>query len=74
MSKVTTVERDASKTASAVDDEVQAILASGAAGVETAIRALEGAEQVYYGAVAATETGTVITTTNVTPYSPDPAA
>ncbi len=64
-------EEDAVATVRTPDEEVEAILTSGAAGVETAIRALEGAEQVYYGAVAATETQLVITTTNVSPYSPD---
>lgn len=68
-----TEQRDAPGVVPTPDDEIQEMLSSGAAGVETAIRALEGAEQVYYGAVAATETPMVITTTNVSPYSPDPA-
>jgi hypothetical protein len=68
-----TDERDATGVArSTPDDEIKEILSSGAPGVETAIVALEGAEQVYYGAVAATESPTVITTTNVSPFSPDP--
>ena len=53
------------------DEDVVAIINSGAAGVDTAIRALEVAEQVYYGAVAATESPAVITITAVSPYSLD---
>lgn len=55
-----------------VDDDVAKLINSGSAGVDTAIRALEAAELVYYGAVAATELPTVITTTAVSPHSPDP--
>ena len=53
------------------DDDVTAIIDAGAAGVDTAIRALEATEKVYYGAVAAMESPMVVTTTAVSPYSPD---
>jgi hypothetical protein len=68
------IDRDQNTTTAAraaSDAEVEALISSGAAGVDTALRALESAEQVYYGAVAATESPPVITVTAVSPYSPD---
>lgn len=49
------------------DDDVTAIIGSESAGVATAMRVLEAAEQVYFGAVAATsqlEIETIGTTTS----------
>lgn len=46
----------------------------GAAGVETAMRVFEDAEQVYYGAVVATTLPVTVTTTATTPHAPGAAA
>ena len=62
------------QTPNGADEQVQAIIDAGAAGVETAMQALEAGEQAYYGAVAATETQPIVTITAVTPYSYDSPA
>jgi hypothetical protein len=51
------------------DRQVAAIIASGSAGVETAIRALEAGERAYFDAVAATASAPLVTTTAVSPLS-----
>lgn len=53
------------------DADIAALIASGAAGVETAMKALEIGEHAYFGAVAATEAQPVVTITAVTPCSYD---
>lgn len=62
----------ASKTSS--PDEIAALIASGAPGVETAMQQLEGVEKVYYGAVLATTLPQAVQTNASTPHSLEPQA
>jgi hypothetical protein len=64
-------ENNENTTHQPTDAAVEAILASGAAGVDTALRVFEVAEHAYFGAVAATTSPEVVTTTAVSPYAPD---
>ncbi|MDQ2760131.1 MAG: hypothetical protein M3Y17_06780 [Actinomycetota bacterium] len=53
-------------TPQALDEDVARIIQEGEAGVGTAMQVLEAAERVYFGAVAATSTPALITSTNST--------
>jgi hypothetical protein len=65
----------ASEKKTVQDEQLARIIDSGSAGVETAMRAFEHAEQIYYGAVLATsprEIVTVSANTNPRPSTAEP--
>jgi hypothetical protein len=62
----------ASKPTQAEPDEIAALIASAAPGVEAGMQQLEGAERAYYGAVFATRQPEAVVTSATTPYSLEP--